>query len=195
MRSTKGVAAAATFLLAVPLALAVQIASGSDGAAELVIHLAVGSASVLLALAVFDFTMPRWATWIGSTAAAAFGAIFLLQAASQLMPNEALRYIAYDVLGQEIEAVLPYVIAGWFVALLIWGSRGKTRILGAALMAPLVAVEVAAIVGPVVGLKIDSVQLLFLLPFPWLLAESVKRSATVTREPSPTRAFADGGVV
>lgn len=173
MRSTTGLAAAVVLLLAVPFALGSQMLV--DGSAELVLHLVVGAGSVLLAIAMFDFGLPRWVNWIGAAAAGAFGSIFLLQALSQLVQIEALTYVAFDVLGQQIEKVLPYVILIWFVALLLEGSRGKSRILGWAVMSIVVGVELMSIVGPLVGIDVESQKLLFLLPFVWLLVESVKR--------------------
>ena len=173
MRSTTGLAAAVVLLLAVPSALVSQMLA--DGSAELVLHLVVGVGSVLLAIAMFDFGLPRWVSWIGAAAAGAFGAIFLLQALSQVVQNEALTYVAFDVLGQQIEKILPYVILIWFVALLLDGSRGKSRILGWAVMSIVVGVELVSIIGPLVGINVESQKLLFLLPFVWLLVESGKR--------------------
>jgi hypothetical protein len=173
MRSTTGLASAVLLLLAVPLAIGSQMLV--DGSAELVLHLVVGAGCVLLAIAMFDFGLPRWVNVIGAAAAGAFGSIFLLQALSQLVQNEALSYVAFDVLGQRIEKVLPYLILIWFVALLLEGSRGKSRILGWAVMSVVVGVEVMSIIGPLVGISIESQKLLFLLPFVWLLVESGKR--------------------
>jgi hypothetical protein len=177
MRSPTGVASAITFLLAVPLAFAAQMVS--DGSAELVIHLAVGTGSVLLAIAMWDFPLGRLATSIGSAAAAALGAIFMLQALSQLVPSDALAYVAFDVLGQQIEKVLPYVIVGWFLVLLLRGSAGMSRILGAATLAVVIAAEIASIAGSFVGLAVESQKILFLLPFVWLLVESLEAAPNV----------------
>jgi hypothetical protein len=146
-----------------------------DGSAELVLHLVVGAGCVLLAFAMFDFGLPRLVNWIGAAAAGAFGAIFLLQALSQVVQNEALTYIAFDVLGQQIEKILPYVILIWFVALLLDGSRGKSRILGFAVLSIVIGVELVSIVGPLVGVSVESQKLLFLLPFVWMAVESGKR--------------------
>jgi hypothetical protein len=190
MRSTTGLVAALTLLLAIPVAIASQIVS--DGAAETVLHLAIGAGCVLLAIAVFDFGLPKWATWLGAVSAGAFGGIFLLQGLSQLFPNEALRYVAFDVLGQEIEGVLPYVIQVWFVALLLFGSQGKSRILGWTLMSVVIAFEIASVVGPAFGFDVPSLKVLFLLPFFWLLVESVKRPPALDRDHgTPVRALAE----
>ncbi len=86
------------------------------------------------------------------------------------------------------------MILGWFVALLLWGSKGRSRILGGAVLAVVVGVEVLSIVGPLVGISVESQKLLFLLPIIWLLAESVERrtdgdmdqaTSTVVGQPSP----------
>jgi hypothetical protein len=190
MRSAIGVASAVVFLLALPAAIGSQIVS--DGAAEFTIHVAVGVGSALLAFAVFDFGLPRWVTWIGAAAAGAFGSIFLLQAASQVVGNDAFKYLAFDVLGQGVERVLPYLILVWFGALLVWGSHGKSRILGLAVMTIVVCVELASVIGPLVGFNIESQKALFLLPFIWLLAEGAKRRpvSAAGHAPRPP-AFAD----
>jgi hypothetical protein len=143
----------------------------------------------VLAVAMFDFGLARWVTWIGAAAAGAFGAIFLLQALSQVVPNEALAYAAFEVLGQEIERFLPYAIIAWFVALLWEGSSGKSRVFGAAVLALVIGVEVVSIVGPSVGLNVESQKLLFLLPFLWLAIESAKRRRDVdASQPAPPMA-------
>jgi hypothetical protein len=131
---------------------------------------------VLLAIAMWDFRLARLTTAIGCVAAAAFGAIFLLQGVSQLIPSDVLHYIAFDVLGQQIEKVLPYLILGWFLVVLIRGSEGTSRFLGAATLGVVIVVELASLAGPFVGLGVESQKVLFLLPFIWLLAESLERA-------------------
>ena len=125
MRSATGVAAALVMLLAIPIAFASQMIA--DGSAETVLHLAVGTGCVLLAAAAFDFGLPRWAAWVGALSAAAFGSIFLLQGAAQIIGNAALTTLAFDVLGQQIERFLPDLILVWFVVLLAVGSHGWSR--------------------------------------------------------------------
>ncbi len=187
MRSQAGLAAAVTMLLALPVAIvAAQVVS--ESAAELVIHLAIGSGCVLLAVAALDFGLPKWVAWLGAASAGAFGGIFLLQAMSQIVPNEALRYVAFDVLGQAIEGVLPYLIQVWFIALFVGASHGKSRIVGAITMSVVLGFEIAGLVGPVVGLDVPSLKVLFLLPFVWLLFESAKRpSRTAPSQEMPIR--------
>jgi hypothetical protein len=57
VRSRRGVLAASVCLLAVPVALLVQLIVGSG--AELMLHLVLGVGFLLTAFAVFDFEPPR----------------------------------------------------------------------------------------------------------------------------------------
>jgi hypothetical protein len=182
MRSKLGVVAAVVMLLAVPVAFVSQLLV--DGSAELVIHLTVGIGCVLLAVAMSEFGLSRWVTRAGAAAAGAFGAIFLLQAFSQVVAIEALAYVAFDILGQEIERFLPYAVVVWFVALLWEGSSGKSRIFGVAVMAVVIGVELVSLVGPSVGINVESQKLLFLLPFLWLLIESAERHPGTDGKPA-----------
>ena len=83
VRSLRGVLAASVCLLAVPVALLVQLIVGSG--AELVLHLVGGVGCLLTAFAVFDFEPPRWLPWVGCLSIGAFGVTFLLQGISQLL--------------------------------------------------------------------------------------------------------------
>jgi hypothetical protein len=126
MRSPRGLLAAVVFLLALPVAVLCQVLFGSgDGVA---VHLALALGSVLLSFSVFDFNMPRWINWIGCVSAGALAVIFLSQGVADLLQNDSLNYLAYDVLGQRLEGRLPDLIILWFVAMLLIDSQGKTRI-------------------------------------------------------------------
>jgi hypothetical protein len=177
MRSPRGLLAAVVFLLAVPIALLCQILFGSG--AGTTIHLALGAGSVLLSLAVFDFKLPRWINWIGCVSAGALGAIFLLQAVALLIPNDSLNYLAFDVLGQRLEGSLPDLIILWFVAMLLFVSQGKTRILGIVALSLAVGFEVykytLAYLGTPVEAQPQMLRLLMLPLFVWLLFESTKK--------------------
>ena len=177
MRSPRGVLAAIVFLLALPVAVLCQLLFGSgDGVA---IHLALGAGSLLLAFAVFEFKLPRWINGIGCVSAGALAAIFLLQAVALLIPNDSLTYLAYEVLGQRLEGLLPDLIILWFVAMLLMDSQGKTRILGIVAMSIAVASEVYKYTLVYLGTPIEAqpqmLRALMLLPFVWLLFESTKK--------------------
>jgi hypothetical protein len=174
MRSPLGLLAALAFLLAVPIALGCQILFGSG--AGTAIHFALAAGSMLLGLAVFDFNLPRWMNWIGCAAAFALGTIFLLQAVAQLVPNELLHYVAYEVLGQWPEGWLPDVVILWFVAMLLIDSQGKSRILGFVALSIAVCFELYSHILRYLGTSdTGSLKLLMLLPFVWLLFESTKK--------------------
>jgi hypothetical protein len=177
MRSPRGLLAAVVFLLAVPVTLLSQILFGSG--ASTTIHVALGAGSLLLAFAVFDFKLPRWINWIGCVSAGALAAIFLLQAVALLIPNDSLNYVAYQVLGQWPEGLFPALLILWFVAMLVFDSQGKTRILGFVAISIAVGFEVythtLAYLGTPIEAQPQMLRLLMLLPFVWLLFESTKK--------------------
>ena len=90
---------------AVPVALLFQLIVG--GGAEIVLHLVGGVGCLLTAFAVFDFEPPRWLPWVGSLSIGAFGVTFVLQGISQLLDIDWLTYLAFQILGQQIEAGRP----------------------------------------------------------------------------------------
>ena len=178
LRSLRGFIAAIVFLLAIPVALLCQILFGSG--AGTAIHLALGTGSVLLSLAVFDFRLPSWINWIGCVSAGALAAIFLLQGVALLIHNDSLTYLAYQVLGQWPESLFPALLILWFVAMLLFDGQGKTRILGFVAMSIAVAFEVythtLAYLGTPIEAQPQVLRLLMLLPFVWLLFESTKKT-------------------
>jgi hypothetical protein len=187
MRSFRGFLAAIVFLLAVPVALLCQILFGSG--AGTTIHLVLGAGSVLLSFAVFDFELPRWINWIGCASAAALGAIFLLQAVALLIPNDSLNYVAYQVLGQWPEGLFPVLLILWFVAMLLFDSQGKTRILGFVALSIAIGFEVythtLAYLGTPIEEQSQILRLLMLPLFVWLLFESTKKTH-LTRDAVPS---------
>jgi hypothetical protein len=187
MRSFRGFLAAIVFLLAVPVALLCQILFGSG--AGTTIHLVLGAGSVLLSFAVFDFELPRWINWIGCVSAAALGAIFLLQAVALLIPNDSLNYVAYQVLGQWPEGLFPVLLILWFVAMLLFDSQGKTRILGFVALSIAVGFELYTYTLAYLGTPIEEqsqiLRLLMLPLFVWLLFESTKKTH-LTRDAVPS---------
>jgi hypothetical protein len=93
-----------------------------------------------------------------------------------LIPSESLHYVAYEVLGQWPEGWLPDVVVLWFIAMLVLDSRDKTRILGIVAMSIAVCYELYSHILRFLGTSdIESLKLLMLLPFVWLLFESTKK--------------------
>ena len=172
MRSIRGLVAAVIVLLTVPVAIGVALAAG--GGAEPIIHFGIGTGMLLLAVAAFDFGLPRWVAWYGALTAGAFGGIFLLQGVADAIGEQNLWHFAFSVLGQQPERLLPELIVAWFVALLVLGSQGRARIFGAIVVGTLIAAEVVTIGGTVFGVDVADIKLRWLLPFVWLLFESAK---------------------
>jgi hypothetical protein len=174
-------------VLSYPAAIAVALLFGSGG--DTVIHFVMGSGFVIFATSVFDFDLPRWVNVIGAAAAGAFGAIFLLQGVSDLTHLEGVRYLAFDVLGHQVERLLPEVVFLWFVALLLGASWGRSRILGWAVMVIVVGLEIASLVGLLFDVPMAITLVSILLSFVWLLLESAKQQPTSL----PVRAEAAAG--
>lgn len=172
MRSPRGFLGSIVLVSALPVAVLTQILLGSGS--SLAMHVALTVGCTLVALAAFDFETPRWVAWIGCVAAGAFAAIFLLQAASELIQNDSFSYFALQVLGDVPERVLKTLFIVWLVAVLLSASQGKTRILGFVVMAVVVGVEVYNYVLLLLGEE-PALTILYLLPFVWLLLESRKR--------------------
>ena len=176
MRSPRGFFAAIVLLLALPIAVLCQMVFSIE--IEIPLHFMLAISSVLMSLAVFDFKIPRWITWIGCVSTGALAAIFLLQAVSLLIQNDSLFYLAYQVLGQQLEASLIDVLIFWFVALLLLDSQGKTRIVGVVAVSLAVCYEVYRYILSYLGNEPAGIlKLAILLPFVWLLFESKKKIA------------------
>jgi len=175
MRSIWAVATSLLTLSALPLALAFQSLGGY--APEIVVHLVLGIGMVLLVRAVFDFGLPRWLNVIGAVSAGAFAVVFLLQAASLLLPgNAALDDVAFGLLGNWGERLLVFGIDAWFVGLLLLGSHGKTRIIGWVIVSILTAYHVVSSVGASLAITVPSLGVFSFLPlFVYLLIEGAKR--------------------
>jgi hypothetical protein len=174
MRSPRGFFAALVLLFAIPIALLGQAVFGIEF--EITFHFLLALSSGLIALAVFDFKLPVWITWLGSVSAGTVATIFLLQGVSLLIPSDALFTLAYQVLGGPLESALVDGLMLWFIALLLRGSQGKTRIFGVAAVSIFGCYELYRY-----GLMYLSAEpagilkLTILLPFVWLLLESKKK--------------------
>ena len=174
MRSPRGFFAALVLLFAIPIALLCQTVFGIEF--EIPFHFLIALSSGLIALAVFDFKLPIWITWLGCVSSGTVAAIFLLQGVARLIPNDALFYLAYQLLGQQLESALIDGLILWFVALLLGDSQGKTRLFGGAALALAVGSELYRYSLAYLGAEPPGIlKLTLLLPFVWLLLESKKK--------------------
>jgi hypothetical protein len=101
--------------------------------------------------------------------------IFLLQWVSDVTHVGGVRVVAFDVLGHHLERVFPDVVYFWFIALLLWASTGRSRVLGWVVMTLVVATELAALAAQVFDLTLPNLKVVILLPFVWLLFEAAER--------------------
>jgi hypothetical protein len=179
IKSRRGLIAAIIFLSAIPVALLCQIIFGIE--AELVIHLTFAVGFAFMALAVFDFQIPKWMNLTGGSVTASLAIIFLLQGVSQLIQNDSLTYIAFQILGQWLEAWLVKLLLLWFSALLLFDSSGRTRILGFIVMSIVLCTELfgyyLAFARSSLDAKAAVLKLLYLLPFVWLIFESKRKNS------------------
>jgi hypothetical protein len=177
VRSLRGVLAASVCLLAVPVALLFQLIVGSG--AEMVLHLVGGVGCLLTAFAVFDFEPPRWLPWVGCLSIGAFGVTFLLQGISQLLHNDSLTYLAFQILGQQFETWSADVFLLWGCAAVLLTGQGKVKVFGICVMALAVCAEIYSngvrYLGSGAGGVSPLLKLALLLPFVWLLLESSKK--------------------
>lgn len=177
VRSLRGVVAASVCLLGVPIAFLFQLIVGSG--AEIVLHLVLGIGFLLTAVAAFDFKPPRWLPWVGCLSIGALGVTFLLQGISQLMHIDWLAYLAFQIFGQQLEALSGDVFLVWCSATVLLMSHGKVKVFGIGVMAMAIGAEIYSYVvryfgsGP--GGVSPLLKLVLLLPFVWLLLESSKK--------------------
>lgn len=168
--SRRGVFGAALILMSLPMAL---LLTRSQGASETLLHVLLGAGFVIVSLSVFDFGATRWVGWVGSLGIGLLGAIFLLQGASDVIHDAALHALAYDVLGQTPERVLPDLFFIWCVVMLVQRSRGGTRRFGACVITLVVAAEILDYGMALRGGDAPGVlKLVDLLLFAWLLLEA-----------------------
>ena len=175
-RSAWAVAAAATILASVPLAVASQTLG--ESAAQVVVHLVLGIGMLLFVRAVFDFGLATWINAIGAVSAALFGVVFLLQAVSSLVPANAwLHDLAFGLLGNWPELVLVLGVDVWFLGLLM-SAHGRTRLIGWAIVPLGTAYHVISLAGVALAISVPPLGVItLLLPFVWLIVEGAQRSA------------------
>jgi hypothetical protein len=160
-----------------PVAFLFQLIVGSG--AEIVLHLVLGAGFLLTAFAVFDFGPSRWLPWVGCLSIGALGVTFLLQGISQLVHNDWLTYLAFQILGQQVETLSGDVFLVWCSATVLLMSHGKVKLVGIVVMALAVSAEIYSYgvryFGSAAGGVSPLLKLVLLLPFVWLLLESSKK--------------------
>ena len=176
MRSPLGAAAAGALLLSIPIAIGTAILTGGDTVAGTMIHFGVGVSSMLLAVAFVGFPVPRWIAALGAAGLAAFGATLTLQGVAEVTNSQAIRTLAFDVLGQQFERFTPDAFIVATAGLLLTASAGRSRVAGLVAVAVAIAIEVAIFGGPVLGIEVPNPKLHLLLPVVALLVESAKRA-------------------
>jgi hypothetical protein len=163
--------------LALPVAFLFQLIVGSG--AEIVLHLVLGVGFLLTAFAAFDFKPPRWLPWVGCLSIGALGLTFLLQGISPLLQNSGLTYVAFQILGQQFEALLGDVFLVWCGAVVLLLSHGKVKLFGIVVTALAVGAEIYSYAvryfGSGAGGVSPLLKTVLLLPFVWLLLESSKK--------------------
>jgi hypothetical protein len=118
------------------------LANSAEIVLHLVLVLVLGVGVLLTAFAVFDFEPPRWLPWVGCLSSGAFGVTFLLQGISQLLHNDWLRNLAFQILGQQVETWSVDVFLVWCSATVLLMSQGKVKLFGMSVMALAVGAEI-----------------------------------------------------
>jgi hypothetical protein len=175
MRSPRGFWGAIVLLALLPLALLYQMVFANGFGTF--IHWVLATGALLLAWAVFDFNrLPNWLNWLGCLLLGTEAALFFLQGLSDLLQNEALAYVAYQVLGQGLEVWLSRLFfVVWGGALLFLDSQGKTRLFGLVALSIFIGVEVVRISLAYLGAPANELlKVAIFLPILWLLLESKK---------------------
>jgi len=129
-----------------------------------------------MSFAVFDFNTPRWATWMGSASTGVLAAVFFLQGVSEVTHDEALTYIAYQVVGQRLEGWLVDLFMAWCVVVLVFDRQAARRIPGIVAMATVACAKAYSLGLAYQGTSLDAeapiLKVLWLMPFVWILLES-----------------------
>jgi hypothetical protein len=183
MRSPRGFLGSAALLLAVPVAAVHQVFFASG--AEAVVHILLAVGVFLVSASAFEFRLPAWVQWTACLTTGALGALFLLQAVSEVLPNPSLDQFAYQVLGQAVEAWLVSLFLLLCVAVLLLDSKGTTRVMGFVAVSVVFCLDLyshaLAYAGSSLNVAAPGLKSLYLLLPAWLLLESRKREGP--REP------------
>jgi hypothetical protein len=151
-----------------------------DAGNNIAIHSMLGLGTLLAASAVFDFETPAWIKWLGFLPTAVLGVVFSLQALTEIVQNDALRYVAYDILGQGLEGWLIDAFVLWALAAVLLVSRGKTRILGLVTISAAILTEVYRYGVLATGGSMSDVpgawKLVVLSVFVWLFVQSTRNA-------------------
>lgn len=173
MRSRRLFAASSILIVGVIAAAFAGIVLG-DGA-ELIIHIALGTSFLVIALSTFEFKLPKWLSLLASVAIGLLAIVFLLQAAALALHAPWLTHLAFDVLGQRLEKVLGFAFLAWCVCLLVLDCRGWTRGFGAICLAAILCVEIYDVALTLQGSQAPGILKLLYMPlFVWLLLEARK---------------------
>src|SRR5262245_39611621 len=98
VRSRAGALGSLTVLLTLPLTvLGATLLGISD---QITVHVLLATGVYLIAVAAWDFGLPRWFAAAGAAVAGGTATIFLLQALAEITQSTSLASFAYDVLGQ-----------------------------------------------------------------------------------------------
>lgn len=174
MESKNGFRAAIVFLASVPAALLVDV--GFGGGAEAVLHFAFAAGCGLVALAVFDFGMPRGLQIAGAIAVGSLAVIFFLQGLGNVTENPLVNRVAFDILGQRPERLLTDALLLTLASILFYAGRGAACILGIITVGGAIAVEIynywLNYHGTTINDEFPLVKVVLLTPFLWLLLES-----------------------
>lgn len=175
MTSVRGALGAVVLWLAFPVTIVASMLFGERGN-HIGIHVMLGLGTLLAASAAFDFETPAWVKWLGFLPTAVLGVVFSLQALTEITQSAALRSVAYDLLGQDLEGWLLDGFIIWALAAVLLVSRGNTRIFGLVAVGLTIAMElyrysVLAMGGPMNDLP-GAWKLVVLLAFAWLFVQS-----------------------
>jgi hypothetical protein len=148
-----------------------------DSGVEAFVHFVLASGALLLSLALRDFgKVPKRITWIACVSVGAEALIFLVQGVSLLVEHASLNYFAFTLLGQRLESALVDVFLVWCMVMVLRDSQGRTRILGFIVVPLVIGLEAYKIIHSYLGgTSAESLKLIFLSLFVWLLLESRKK--------------------